>query len=362
MAEEAIKKSGMELFRELLRLYPVAEVEDYYKAGQWKDDLMRTDLQLIEAHRKEAGAPDPLPLEEVPAPELPKLTTFPAGIIGVKPVLPALAAAGGLRPAVAPGAATTSVGGAAAVAGGPVAELRLIALFVAKWKLDPTRTKVLLAKETPQRRRYVIQNFKTTATGVEATEALSAYMEQCKKTNAWGAATAPAAATTPSAVVARPVTPRPAGVTAPAAVPAVAGIKRPLSIISPTVTLDPSKRPRVGPMGALTSGALNPAAAVLAARPRVGPVGALTPGAQNPAAAALAARLAAARARAVTPATVRPVTTAVQRAVPTVAGRPIAPLTTARPVTTASTIRPVAPKAKAAEKPGELIRNLLQRF
>jgi len=338
MAEEAIKKSGMELFRELLRLYPVAEVEDYYKAGQWKDDLMRTDLQLIEAHRKEAGAPDPLPLEEVPAPELPKLTTFPAGIIGVKPVLPALAAAGGLRPAVAPGAATTSVGGAAAVAGGPVAELRLIALFVAKWKLDPTRTKVLLAKETPQRRRYVIQNFKTTATGVEATEALSAYMEQCKKTNAWGAATAPAAATTPSAVVARPVTPRPAGVTAPAAVPAVAGIKRPLSIISPTVTLDPSKRPRVGP------------------------VGALTPGAQNPAAAALAARLAAARARAVTPATVRPVTTAVQRAVPTVAGRPIAPLTTARPVTTASTIRPVAPKAKAAEKPGELIRNLLQRF
>ena len=37
---------------------------------------------------------------------------------------------------------------------------RLTALFIAKWKLDPTKTKALLTPLTLLRRRFVIQNFK----------------------------------------------------------------------------------------------------------------------------------------------------------------------------------------------------------
>lgn len=296
--EEVLNKKGIELFKELLRVYSVAEVEDYYKMGVWRDELMKADLQLIEAHRKEAGAPDPIPLEEVVVPELPKAPVVQPGLTGlfaVRPGMPQIIAAGAVRPmgiTVAPAAALAAasrpvappVVAAAASASGPVAELRLIALFVAKWKLDPTRTKMMLAKMTPARRRYVIQNFKTVANGVEATNSLEQFIAQCEKTNAWGAATAPAPAVVP-AVTVRPITV--------AATPAtVAGIKRPITPVN--IALDPNKR-------------------IAVAQPR-GP----------------------------TPVPVRP-------AVWTAAGG-------------AGTIRPVVPKAKAQEKPGDLIRNLLQRF
>lgn len=296
--EEVLNKKGIELFKELLRVYSVAEVEDYYKMGVWRDELMKAYLQLIEAHRKEAGAPDPIPLEEVVMPELPKAPVVQPGLTGlfaVRPGMPQIIAAGAVRPmgvTVAPSAAlavatrpvAAPVVAAAASASGPVAELRLIALFVAKWKLDPTRTKMMLAKMTPARRRYVIQNFKTVATGVEATNSLEQFIAQCEKTNAWGAATAPAPAVVP-AVTVRPIT-------VAAAPAAVAGIKRPITPVN--IALDPSKR-------------------IAVAQPR-GP----------------------------TPVQVRP-------AVWTAAGG-------------AGTIRPVVPKAKAQEKPGDLIRNLLQRF
>lgn len=51
--EERLAKQGPELFKELKRIYSVAEVEDYFKNGVWREDLMRTDLQLIEVHRRE---------------------------------------------------------------------------------------------------------------------------------------------------------------------------------------------------------------------------------------------------------------------------------------------------------------------
>eukprot|EP00928_Gymnodinium_smaydae_P095059 TRINITY_DN8107_c0_g1_i1.p1 TRINITY_DN8107_c0_g1~~TRINITY_DN8107_c0_g1_i1.p1 ORF type:complete len:258 (-),score=66.67 TRINITY_DN8107_c0_g1_i1:269-1042(-) len=68
---EIVAKSGPELFRELLRHYSEAEVDDYYKNGIWKDDDLRADLQLVIQHRKEAGADDPPPVDEVKMPELP---------------------------------------------------------------------------------------------------------------------------------------------------------------------------------------------------------------------------------------------------------------------------------------------------
>eukprot|EP00448_Togula_jolla_P034201 CAMPEP_0170633200 /NCGR_PEP_ID=MMETSP0224-20130122/35813_1 /TAXON_ID=285029 /ORGANISM="Togula jolla, Strain CCCM 725" /LENGTH=350 /DNA_ID=CAMNT_0010962121 /DNA_START=97 /DNA_END=1149 /DNA_ORIENTATION=+ len=227
MVEESIKKSGVELFREVLRFYPVADIEDYYKGRVWKDELMRTDLQLIDAHRREAGAPDPIPLEEVPMPELPKQLgmTVPGLLGGVRPVVPggltlAAGALGVARPGVTPAAGAS--------AGGPVAELRLIALFVAKWKLDPTRTKMMLAKMTPQRRRYIIQSFKP-APGSDATEALLKYMAECEKNNSWGPTTVAAPGV---------VTVKPPGTLA-------TGVKRPLLATNPA--LDASKRPRISP-------------------------------------------------------------------------------------------------------------------
>eukprot|EP00450_Noctiluca_scintillans_P032057 CAMPEP_0194547220 /NCGR_PEP_ID=MMETSP0253-20130528/91825_1 /TAXON_ID=2966 /ORGANISM="Noctiluca scintillans" /LENGTH=78 /DNA_ID=CAMNT_0039394403 /DNA_START=57 /DNA_END=290 /DNA_ORIENTATION=+ len=65
------------------------------------------------------------------------------------------------------------------VASSPIVDLRLVALFVAKWKLDHTKTKMLLAKLTPPRRRFVIQRFKTTVTGPPAFLTLEKYIKEC---------------------------------------------------------------------------------------------------------------------------------------------------------------------------------------
>jgi len=331
--EEVLNKTGVELFRELLRVYPVAELDDYYKGNVWRNDVMKVDLQLIEAHRKEAGAPDPPPLEEVKVPELPKAPPGFAGLVlpgAVRPVLPGAIAP---RPAGVVGAVTLAMaGGAAAVAGGPVAELRLIALFVAKWKLDPSKTKMMLAKVTAPRRKYIIQNFKGTGEAAEVTNSLEQYIAECEKTGDWDkAAATPAAtlaATTGTAAVvvppgARPVAPRPA-INNGAATLANSGVKRPLTPVSVGAVIDPAKRPRIGPMGGVTP-------ATNAGNAWGGATGNSWGQQQTP----------------------------VVRPPPNAGARPVAPRAVApRPVG----MTPVRPAAKAQEKPGELIRNLLQRF
>jgi len=252
--EEILAKTGPELFKELLRIYPVAEVDDYFKAGQWKNDQMKCDLQLIHVHRREAGAPDPIPLEDVKMPEMPQATAIAGGIqmpgAGVRPLGAPVTT---IRPAVPKvGAAVTVPAPAApgAAAAGAVTELRLIALFVAKWKLDPTRTKMILAKLLPARRRYVIQHFKCANPGPEATTALEQFILKCEQTNAWAGAVAVAA---PGGMAPRAVGPA-----------TMAGVKRPLA---PTLSTDPSKRPKM--MGAIAPTALRPAAGLRPAGPAV---------------------------------------------------------------------------------------------
>lgn len=298
--EEILAKKGIELFKELLRVYPVADVEDYCKGGMWRDDTTLTDLQLIEAHRREAGAPDPIPLDEVVVPDVPKAPPgFQLG--GVRPTLPGamlggLAKPGGLVAGKLP--ATTTA--AAPAAAGALAELRLINLFVMKHKLQEAKTKMLLAKlDPPPRRRYVITNFAPPKGSTDPMAALEQYIAQCEKTNAWGGAAA-MTTSTPTLPSIRPVVAKPLSVPASFS----AGVKRPL--MSPSL-LDPSKRPRItAPFSA--------------------------PGSVRPLAAGM----------------VRPML-----------AKP-GPL--AKP---GGLLRPVAPKAKAktmAEKPGLLIRNLLERF
>lgn len=294
MSEADVSKSGAELFKELYRIYPVAEPEDYYKNGVWKDDIMKLDIGLVEAHRKESGAPDAPDMKDVVMPEL------PAASLIAKAATPGISLVAAARPVVAGVAAPAGQTAAAA----SIAELRLIALFVAKWKLDPTKAKTLLAKLNPTRRRYVIQNFKTTVAGPSALATLETYISTCEKSGAWDKgvpAPAPVAAVGPRGPLTVPARP-----TAPAI---VAGVKRP---ISPAAPGPAAVRPRVGPMTVAGS-----------------------PGA-NVAAAALAAKIAAAR--------------------PAVAfgGAPsrIVP------------VRPMVPKAvqPAGRPAGALIRNLLQRF
>jgi len=214
--DEVLVKKGAELFRELQRLYPVCEVEDYHKNGAWKDEDMRTDILLLRVHRREAGAPEPVELEDIPKPEIPRSgpmgqqsgfagitvgggapkVTIMSGKGGATIVTRPVSAAvrpvgvqqGGLRPLVSSLGQRPAVGGATnAVLGNPAAELKLIALFIAKWKLDPTRTKSQLARLAPAHRKYVIQKFSTTIPGTGATAALEQFISQNQRSG-WSAA------------------------------------------------------------------------------------------------------------------------------------------------------------------------------
>lgn len=309
MSEEVLSKEGPDLFKELLRIYETADPEDYVRAGQWRNDLMRTDVALIEAHRKEGGAPDPPDLADVVLPQM-------LVVSGAGPALKlGLAPTGTSAPVGVPGAAA---------GGGAVAELRLIALFVSKWKLDPTKTKLMLSKLSPVRRRYVMKEFTTKNSGAEATNELHVFVAECEKSGAWdkggdsGLVVAP-----PAPYVVKPTTTvAPTGVAPP--------LKRPL-VVSPS-GIDHSKRPRLG-------------APVLVA-----------PTATNGANARLAAARAAVISPAARPGIVRPV---IARP-PTVQPRAVAPPAfraagvAARPP--ASIVRPLSPRPG-----GGVIRSLLGR-
>lgn len=298
--EEVLAKSGQELFLELMRLYSEIEVEDYYKGGQWKDDAMRTDYQLFRQHRLEAGAPPIKPLEEMAMPDLPTagpavaMLNIPkaAGVVAnllagavAKPAIPAIT-----KPAsLVVGAAAAP---AVAPAAGAASDLKELAMFVAKFKLDPLKTKAMLGNTvTAPRRKYVMTNFKTDKTGAEATTELEQYIKECDASKKWDAATPTQLSQTPTLVkpsvnVSAPAarapiitSARPAGI----AVPAVgAGVTVKRAIITPAAApgavIDANKRPRltipapaaaaVRPLGIRPQVAVRPAVAP-AVRPGV---------------------------------------------------------------------------------------------
>ena len=59
-------KTGLQLFRELLRFLPGALAEDYCKDGEWLRENLLTDVVILAAHRQEAGAEEPPPATELP--------------------------------------------------------------------------------------------------------------------------------------------------------------------------------------------------------------------------------------------------------------------------------------------------------
>lgn len=185
MDGDVYNKSGADLYRELLRIYPTAEAEDYFRLGLWLDDRIKLDIHLVCEHRKEAGAGPPTPLEDVPMPEPPK-SKFAQALL--------------------PGAATAAAGAPNVALLQQQALAHMTSLFLTKWgqKLDATKAKEWLSKLEPTARRFVIQGFK--GEGVDVTAQLEAYIADRpweKVAGALKAVTIPAKAVTLEEFIAR---------------------------------------------------------------------------------------------------------------------------------------------------------------
>jgi len=219
-----LSKTDGELFKELMRLYPLADVEDYYKMGQWQHDLMRMDIQVFYAHREEAGAPELPPLEEI---EMPPLPVVPAAMLQMQQMMAMQQAmAKGEVPAGA--VASTLQVNAAAQAALPAAELQLIVNFANKHKLDLVKTKTTLSTLSAVTRTAVMTGFESSGEDeAEKVKQLEAFIAEKKKLEpATNGATAPAGLTSPAAAT---------------ALAAANAAKRPLM---PTA-MDPNKRPHM---------------------------------------------------------------------------------------------------------------------
>lgn len=195
--DEDITEDGMDLFRELLRYYPIAKVKSYYVQGRWMKRQIITDTNLIMVHREEGGAPPPVDIDDVPMPELPggygqmsSSTTSrrgpgPPAVPPVRqpvrggppeqkrPLTPA-------PPREAPPARAFTAQGADHR---PTGEGRMIQNFVDKWGLDATRTKLMFSRLLPSKRQMVLETFP----GGGADE-LRQYIARCERENAWGGA------------------------------------------------------------------------------------------------------------------------------------------------------------------------------
>jgi len=164
--------SGTTLFRDFLRHFPRARLEDYYKEGRWLTEQLEVDLALVAQHRREAGSPDPVPLEEIPVPELPRSQRrsggggqAPAwsgdrrsperGGAASKPI-GGRADAGGRRPKPKPPSAPPSASAKAAQRPPDMPQLND---FISRWRLDPVRAKTLIARLPASRRRFVLDDF-----------------------------------------------------------------------------------------------------------------------------------------------------------------------------------------------------------
>lgn len=245
--EQVEEEAGEEVFRRLFRLFPLASPHDYFKNGQWQVEMMQIDTDLIEAHRREGGAEEPPPLEEVELPvDMPQVRrplglglARAAALNGSSPEISAGGTVRAFRPAAAGPAMSAYARPAAGTRPAPVGvrplatagkapltarapggntsqELEQISSFIQTWDLEASKAKLCLARLTPIRRRWVLDNF-------DGMQALEDYIKECQESNAWGDAA-----------------------------PAAGAFKRPLST-GPAGT-DPNKRFRPGGPSAYSSG------------------------------------------------------------------------------------------------------------
>lgn len=189
----------MTLFRDFLRHFPRARVEDYYKDGRWLREQLEVDLALVAHHRREAGAPDPTPLEEIPAPELPRYQGPPGGGPRRPPPPPPRGGEGSPRGPIGgkdrgKGRSEADVGARRAKPKPPSAppsssaveaqrgvvgpNVRAINDFAAKWKLDSLRLKILLGRLPAARRQEILDTFRPSERDRDPRDAFEHYMAE----------------------------------------------------------------------------------------------------------------------------------------------------------------------------------------
>lgn len=170
------KKSGERLYREVKRLFPSACLDSYYQNGTWRKDLLAIDIELVEAHRREAYAPEPPPLDlsellpelelltgrarpkELPPKEGPKerqpiralaTTVMRSSLTPTEPSKPPPKALLGRGPAL--------------VAARPAFNASALSdfnAFVEKWHLEPVKARLAISPIPPSARPRVYQEFR----------------------------------------------------------------------------------------------------------------------------------------------------------------------------------------------------------
>lgn len=191
----------MDLFRELSRHYPLAKLRSYYQHGRWLKLQLVTDATLIIAHRAEGGAPPPLDLQDVPTPELPReAARSSVSHRGARPPARSSTDAGVSTRALAPlppkpprEAPSSRV--AAAPQGADqrsgAGEAQVIASFISRWRLNATRTKLMLSRLLPSKRSWVLDHFRgARASGATTEDDLRQYIARCERENVWASSRA----------------------------------------------------------------------------------------------------------------------------------------------------------------------------
>lgn len=197
---------------------------------------LEVDLALVVQHRRDASAPDPVPLEDIPLPELPEQHRRPAlpkapptardyarSGQAPPPALSRRPRPGPRPPGSPPSAAAVAAqrGGSAAGASGDVAG------FIRRWNLDPLRSQLLLARLPPSKRREAMDTFRHDHKTLSPTAALEKYIGLFRRSGASRGGRGP----------------RGGGSEGGASV----GTKRPLSPVPRGGREPPSKRPREEP-------------------------------------------------------------------------------------------------------------------
>jgi len=163
------QQDGKDLFKELFRQFPTAVYSDYYTGGRWQLDKILMDTELVVAHRNESGAPEPAPIDEIKLPaEVERLSGASWAHAQPAPQAYAPPAAMGSARSAAPSVFRPSAPAshpAVSSTTAPQTELKMIANFVQKYRLDPTKTKLILSRLTPSRRLAVINGFPGAAGG-----------------------------------------------------------------------------------------------------------------------------------------------------------------------------------------------------
>lgn len=164
----------MTMFRDFLRHFPRARVQDYYKDGKWLMEQLEVDLALVVQHRQEAGAPDPEPLDDVPIPELPAPVQRPP-----PPKLPPTATDYARSGRMAPRDLEPSpVSRPQTDAHSAPQSNTEITDFLDKWNFEPVRARLVLARLTPAKRKEIIETFDHTDPDVPVLSALQRYIAE----------------------------------------------------------------------------------------------------------------------------------------------------------------------------------------